>query len=179
MIILDAGHGGRDSGAVNTQLNLLEKDLTLKITLEVGKSLIGDNYRVVFTRDDDRFISLENRLLLVRRLKPKLFLSFHVNSVVNPLANGYETFIRFSKWWGYQNIIHSRVMTYLLQYKITDRGQKRGNYFVLNNPNIPSVFLENLFIRNSYEASLLTNPAFLEGLVDSYIRGIKTAYEVF
>ncbi len=133
---------------------------------------------MVFTRDKDIFITTTDRLLLVRRLKPKLFLSFHVNSVTNTQANGYETFIRFSRWWGYQNIIHSRVMTYLLQYKITDRGQKRGNYIVLNNPNIPSVFLENLFIRNSYEAGLLTNPAFLEGLVDSYIKAIKVAYEV-
>ncbi|MBT9165346.1 MAG: Sporulation-specific N-acetylmuramoyl-L-alanine amidase [candidate division WS2 bacterium] len=179
MIILDAGHGGRDSGAVNPKIRVMEKDIVLRITLGVGRGLIRDKYQVVFTRDDDRFITLQDRLLLTRRLKPKLFISFHVNSVVNPLANGYETFIRFSKWRNYQNTIHSEVINYLRQYKIVDRGQKQGNYLVLNNPEIPSILVENLFIRNDYEVGLLTNQNFIEGLVDSYQRSIKTAYEVF
>jgi N-acetylmuramoyl-L-alanine amidase len=90
-IVLDAGHGGRDPGAVSHGVR--ESDVTLGITLRLGK-LIEDNLgvRVVYTRRDDRFVELAERGRIANQSCGKLFVSIHGNSASNRSATGTETY---------------------------------------------------------------------------------------
>ena len=96
VIVLDAGHGGRDPGALNRQLGIKEKDITLAVALKVGEYLntYMPEVEVVYTRDDDTFIDLKDRGPIASRANGDLFVSIHANSVNNnTTAHGAEVYI--------------------------------------------------------------------------------------
>ena len=96
VIVLDAGHGGRDPGALNRQLGIREKDITLAVALKVGEYIntYMPEVEVVYTRDDDTFIDLKDRGPIASRANGDLFVSIHANSVNNnTTAHGAEVYI--------------------------------------------------------------------------------------
>ena len=78
LIILDAGHGGRDVGASNKRIR--EKNLTLSMTLKLRKILKQMGYRVLMTRSKDKFINLKQRTDFANRYRGDIFISIHVNA---------------------------------------------------------------------------------------------------
>lgn len=91
-VVLDAGHGGHDAGAVGSFSK--EKNINLRFTLLVGdmiKKNIPDA-KVIYTRDKDIFVDLNERARIANRNKADLFVSIHTNSSKNAKANGMETF---------------------------------------------------------------------------------------
>lgn len=91
-IVIDPGHGGHDYGTIGPT-GLAEKDLALDVALRLGK-LIEEKLgsQVVYTRDDDTFVPLENRTALANQKQADLFISIHGNSSHNRAASGVETF---------------------------------------------------------------------------------------
>jgi N-acetylmuramoyl-L-alanine amidase len=94
VIVLDAGHGGKDPGSMNRSMGLREKDIALSITLKVGEYIEQNlpDVDVVYTRTEDEFIPLEERGLMANRAGGDLFVSIHANSVNTPNASGSEIF---------------------------------------------------------------------------------------
>jgi N-acetylmuramoyl-L-alanine amidase len=89
IIVIDAGHGGRDPGATSISGQVSEKDLTLALALELRDDLVKrGRVRVALTRADDRYLTLEERAAVARRLNAALFVSLHMDSAPNPLARG-------------------------------------------------------------------------------------------
>ncbi|GAA4723350.1 hypothetical protein GCM10023325_21050 [Sphingomonas lutea] len=89
IIVIDAGHGGRDPGAVSVSGAVHEKALTLQLATELRDRLVErGRVRVALTREDDRYLTLEERTAVARRLGASLFLSIHADSAPNPLARG-------------------------------------------------------------------------------------------
>lgn len=91
-VVLDAGHGGNDAGAVGAFSK--EKNINLKYTLELG-DLIKKNHpdvKVIYTRNKDVFVNLNERARIANRAKADLFISIHTNASKNKSANGMETF---------------------------------------------------------------------------------------
>lgn len=142
--VLDAGHGGKDQG---TSLNkVLEKDLTLQLTNRVA-ALIRKNkpgIKVVLTRTDDTFVSLEDRCKIASKARADLFLSIHINFAgQNLLLSGTETFYASKK--GAQNMVqashiernadNSQLLAWLLQNSYfnsgrpADRGARASNLY--------------------------------------------------
>ena len=91
-IVIDAGHGGHDTGTIGVD-GILEKDVVLDVALRVGKMLherLGAE--VVYTRSDDTFIPLETRTAIANKAQADLFLSIHANSSSDASARGVETY---------------------------------------------------------------------------------------
>ena len=91
-IVVDAGHGGHDTGTIGPN-GLTEKDLVLDVALRLGRLLetrLGAD--VIFTRDDDTFIPLETRTAIANEHQADLFISVHANSSADPSARGVETY---------------------------------------------------------------------------------------
>lgn len=92
-VVLDAGHGGHDTGALGK--NSREKDITLSIVLKL-RDYIQQNMKdvkVVLTRDDDTFVELHRRARIANEKKADLFISVHCNSTSSPSVFGAETFV--------------------------------------------------------------------------------------
>lgn len=93
VVVIDAGHGGKDTGAVANGGK--EKDINLAVSLKVGK-LISQrfpNVTVIYTRKDDTFIGLYQRAKLANKKKANLFISIHTNSAKSSSASGVETYV--------------------------------------------------------------------------------------
>lgn len=89
LVVIDAGHGGHDPGAISPHGGLREKDLTLKAAREIRDALLeGGRVRVALTRDRDEFLVLKERYAIARRLGASLFISVHCDSADNPAATG-------------------------------------------------------------------------------------------
>ena len=89
IVLIDAGHGGRDPGAPGVSGTIREKQLTLAMATELADLLEQrGRVRVALTREDDRYLTLEQRAQTARRLQAGLFLSIHMDSAPNPMARG-------------------------------------------------------------------------------------------
>lgn len=91
-VVIDAGHGGKDPGAVSRDGKTYEKDLTLDIALELAEAIRSScpDVKVVLTRSKDVFVSLNDRAVAANRAGADLFISIHINSAENRAANGYS-----------------------------------------------------------------------------------------
>ena len=88
LVVIDAGHGGHDPGAIGAN-GLREKDLTLRNALAIRDALLASGrVRVALTREDDRFLVLQERFGLARKMKADLFISVHCDSAGNEAASG-------------------------------------------------------------------------------------------
>ena len=93
IVVIDAGHGGRDPGATSVSGQLHEKDLTLVLAHALRDELVKrGRVRVAMTRDDDRYLSLDDRAAVARRLNAAMFVSIHIDSAANPLARGASVY---------------------------------------------------------------------------------------
>lgn len=89
LVVIDAGHGGVDPGAINPETGLREKDVALKIARAIREELLASGrVRVALTRDDDRYLVLHERYGIGRRLKANLFISVHCDSGGSGDASG-------------------------------------------------------------------------------------------
>ncbi|KMY59961.1 cell wall hydrolase [Geobacillus stearothermophilus] len=173
-IVLDAGHGGKDSGAVGNGLR--EKDLTLNIVKKIGNLLAEyEGVEVHYTRTDDRFLELSERAAIANKLKADYFISVHINAGG---GTGFESYIYNGQvsaaTVAYQNVIHQEIMKAIGNVK--DRGKKRANYAVLRETNMPAILTENLFIDNANDAAKLKSEQFLQQVAYGHVQGIVKAF---
>jgi N-acetylmuramoyl-L-alanine amidase len=89
IVVIDAGHGGRDPGATSVSGQITEKELTLALARQLRDDLVKrGRVRVAMTRDDDRYLTLDERAAVARRLNAAMFISLHMDSAPNSLARG-------------------------------------------------------------------------------------------
>lgn len=169
--VLDAGHGGNDQG---TSLGeTLEKDLTLSIVKEISTLLKKNKpgIKLILTRNDDRYLSLEERCNIANNANADLFLSVHINSAPNPLVSGTESFYADLKGSNnsvrngsiVRNIDRSELLAWLLQKNYgetgrpNDRGARPKQLYVCQYTNMPAVLTEVGFLTNFQDAAYLTS----------------------
>lgn len=94
IVVIDAGHGGKDPGAVSANGKVYEKDVTLKVALAVGESIAKkhSDVKVLYTRKTDVFVGLNDRARMANKADADLFISIHVNAAQNRTAKGAETY---------------------------------------------------------------------------------------
>jgi N-acetylmuramoyl-L-alanine amidase len=189
-IVLDPGHGGRDSGTRNAQLNLQEKDLTLQVATRLKVVLEQQGYRVFLTRSDDTFVGLEERSAMANSVGADLFISIHFNAVDNPAVHGTETYIltprthrstgqgaaAASDAVGHRGNEHDQrnmLLGYLVQWQLLrdlktfDRGLKRARFQVLRGIDCPAVLVEAGYLSHRDEAMRIATAEYQNNLVRS------------
>jgi len=93
IVVIDAGHGGRDPGATSVSGKVQEKQLTLVFAQALRDELVKrGRVRVAMTRDDDAYLTLDERAAVARRLSAAMFVSIHIDSAPNPLARGASVY---------------------------------------------------------------------------------------
>ena len=175
-IMLDAGHGGSDYGAIREGIN--EKDITLEITQRVDSILRSKGYKTVLVREDDSFVSLEERAEINEKEDPELFVSIHVNSAVSKDPSGIETHWYHDNSKDLAQIIHKH-MTKNIPNSI-DRGLFKSKFYVINHTKAPAVLCEIGFLSNDAERNELitenrkqkTAKAIADGIIE-YLKRCK------
>ncbi|MBL0914840.1 MAG: N-acetylmuramoyl-L-alanine amidase [Sphingopyxis sp.] len=93
LVVIDAGHGGHDPGAISPHSGKREKDITLALAKAIRDDLVASGrVRVALTRSDDRFLVLEERFGIARRMKADLFISVHADAAENEGASGASVY---------------------------------------------------------------------------------------
>lgn len=168
-VCVDAGHGGRDSGAVNG--NTLEKDIALKVALKLYK-LIESDYNVTLTRNKDSYVSLQDRVEISNKFDSDFFVSIHVNSSQAPYtATGIETLIYENK--GDTKRLAENVQNSLISnLGAVNRGIKiRNDLYVLKNTKCPAILVEIGFIHA--DVNNLLNNEYQDKIALSIARGLN------
>lgn len=158
IIMLDAGHGGSDPGAIGT-LNgtiIKEKDLTLKITYKVKAILESNGYKTLMTRTGDTLPTLAERPEMANKKDCALFVSIHINSATATEAHGTEVFYseenNGDEYGITSQIFANKILDGMVKYmKSYDRGVRMANWAVTRRANMPAILLEVGFISNSSE----------------------------
>lgn len=175
-IVLDSGHGGFDVGAIGpTGLN--EKDVVLAISLKAAEMLEENGHQVILTRDDDTFISLQDRVKIANNSDAGLFVSIHANAAHRNTAGGVETYYapdRRSDSYFLADIMQKSMLEHL---SLFDRGVKSDNFYVIRNTEMPAVLLEMGFLSNGEEEKLLKDSSFRERAARSVAQGIEEYLE--
>ena len=175
-VVLDAGHGGSDYGAIREGIN--EKDITLEITQRVEAILRSKGCKVSLVRKDDTFVSLEDRVDFTEKEGPEVFVSIHVNSAVSNTPCGIETHWYHDSSKDLAEIIHKNMIKQIPSAK--DRGLFKSKFYVINHTSAPAVLCEIGFLSNTEERNELitesrkqrTAKAIAEGIIE-YLKGKK------
>lgn len=187
VIVLDAGHGGKDPGAVRGEYR--EKDITLAISKNVQNYLSQAGAVVIMTRDKDCELvennfkgtfnqrkrkDLTNRVNKANQAKADLYISIHTNADVSPQWSGAQTFYSASSE-------PSKLMAESIQQELTTilgntkRKAKTGSYFVIDNTKMTTVIVEVGFISNPGEAILLGDEEYQKKVAYAIYSGIVKA----
>lgn len=149
-VVLDAGHGGHDTGTVYGSVT--EKDITLDITKQVGQILEQNGIDVTYTRDqdqalgDDESSDLKQRTQIANKVNARYFISIHVNASQIGGASGFEIFANTSSSTS-KNLAKS-IEGHMADLNYTnDRGILNGNkLYVIRNTNMPAILIETGFL---------------------------------
>lgn len=169
-MVLDAGHGGKDSGARSRTTGLMEKDLALDVARRT-RDLLARDFRVVMMRDSDVFIDLDDRVARASRYGDGVLVSIHFNSGPSHVR-GPETF-----YWR----VDSYSLAKRLQQRLaaaspaesSNRGLVRRRLRLTRNPEIPCVLVECGYLSNPAEARLCASPAYRQKLAQAIAAAIR------
>lgn len=178
-VMLDAGHGQSDPGAIGPT-GLREKDVALEIARRVGSLLGRQGVEVSYTRTDDHRLidsgtkgqDLSARANKANRDKVDYFVSIHCNSAATTAAHGIETYV-IAKG-GQAERLANRVQAELIGATgRANRGVKTANFAVLRETNMPAILTEVCFICNPEEEGLLRDSMFLDKAATAIAKGIS------
>ncbi len=169
-VIIDAGHGGKDSGAVSPHTGQKEKDLTLDMAKRLRSELSGD-FKTILMRDDDTFVDLDDRVIRANQYGG-ILVSMHFNSGPSGIR-GPETY-----YWRVDShglaVRCQQAMASVCPGESGNRGLVRRRIRLTRNPEIPCLLLEGGYLSNAAEARLCADPGYRQKLARSIAGAIRT-----
>ena len=194
VVVIDPGHGGKDSGAVGSK-KTFEKQVVLDISYRIKKLLETHGFKVVMTRSGDQYLSLDDRADLARKVKADLFLSIHADGAVSSAAHGVETFITTAEGFDSSNhygkggdqsvVLNNRynaanaMLGYAVQSNLlkmsgrSDRGVRRARFAVIKKAPCPAALVECGFLTNPEEERLLRTEAYRSRVAQGIVNGVR------
>ena len=173
-VVIDAGHGGKDVGAIGGEVN--EKDITLDVAKRVEKLLKQKGYSVIMTRDDDTYVSLQDRVSISENANPDIFVSIHVNSSVRPEITGVETHYYHQESIALAQTVHSSLASAV---QSPNRGLFKSKFYVINHTTSPSILVEIGFISNSEERVQLVGEKRKQATAKAIADGVQNYFKQY
>ena len=167
-VVVDAGHGGKDNGALR-RYGGAEKNATLDVATRLAGKLRESQFHVVMTRSSDEFIPLDERAAISNRQKNAIFVSVHFNDSGRRGIRGFETY--------YHSPV-ARPLAYRIQQQLmtlpgaSNRGVKTANFRVLRNAAYPAVLVECGFLSNRTEGAAARSASRRDNLADKIAEAI-------
>ena len=183
-IAIDAGHGGNDAGAIGPT-GVMEKDVTLKVALELRRLLEAEGAEVIMTRDTDRTVSekgakasdieeLGARCDVGNRAGAEIFISIHADSFTRPEARGTTGYYYGKSTSGRGQKLADCIRRNLVEQLGTpSRGTQPCNFYVVKNTDMPATLIELGFISNKDEEKLLDSREGVQKAAHGILDGIE------
>lgn len=167
-VVVDAGHGGKDSGA-SRRFGPPEKMATLDVAQRLNRKLRESQFRTVMTRSSDVFIPLDERVAIGNRQANSIFVSVHFNDSSRRAIRGFETYYSSPYARGLAERIQRKLMTL---NGAGNRGVRTARFRVLRNAVYPSVLVECGFLSNRGEGARAGSSSYREELADKISEAI-------
>jgi N-acetylmuramoyl-L-alanine amidase len=167
-VVIDAGHGGRDSGAVR-RYGPAEKMLALDVAQRVQHKLTESQLHAVMTRDSDVFIPLDQRVAIGNSQKNSVFVSIHFNDARRRGVRGFETYYHAPFALPLADAIERNLLTLP---RSANRGVHVAGFRVLRNAQYPSVLVECGFLSNKSEGNRARSEDYRDQLADKIAEAI-------
>jgi N-acetylmuramoyl-L-alanine amidase len=161
-VVVDAGHGGRDSGAYR-RYGPPEKMVTLDVAERLNRKLRESQLKTVMTRSSDVFIPLDERVAIENAQKNAVFVSIHFNDSRRRGIHGFETYYHSGASFDLASLIQQKLMTIP---NSANRGIHTANFRVLRNATCPAVLVECGFLSNRAEGNQARDWEYRELLAD-------------
>lgn len=177
LIVLDAGHGGKDPGAINGQA--VEKSIVFKVTQLVKQKLQADGAQVLLTRTGDTYPSLDERIKFTSTNYGEMFISIHANSSANTSPKGTETFYSITSNDNEKEdlVLATNINNQIVKNaNMNNRGVKREDFKVIRGLTIPAVLVELGFVSNAEDQAKLLDDGYIEIFAQSIYNGIVDYY---
>jgi N-acetylmuramoyl-L-alanine amidase len=173
LVVIDPGHGGRDSG--DDGLNdLRESDVVLPISLQVATILNKQGVTTKLTRSNDTFVGLDERVEIAKQAKASMFVSIHANAVDNNLdTHGLETYHYDDISKPLATAVHGNILKEISATKpLVDRKVRKGRFLVLRKSAIPAIIVETGYITNATESTWLADQEYRDRMATAIANGI-------
>src|SRR5215216_7488663 len=192
VVVLDPGHGGKDSGAMCG--GVLEKDLTLDVARRIDRLLNSEGVATLMTRVGDTCVSLADRAAFANRVRRCIFVSIHFNEDNQPVASGVETYYAahqitagslLASWLPFlwrplsdspnpesQNLAGLIQTSLVARTRAADRGTQARQFFVIANVTSPAVLVEGGFLTNKEDISKLGTEDYRDQIAAAVADGI-------
>lgn len=171
-IMIDAGHGGEDSGAISFDNLTYEKDVTLLTSQILQEKLEALGAQVIQTRTDDSFVDLDERANMSNNTEADAFISIHFDA--SPVSDWHGTTTYYFHEDDF-NLAES-INQQLEQLELPNNGVSFGNYFVLRENNRPNLLLELGYMSNSTDVEYIRTEAYINDLADSIVNGLANYF---
>lgn len=167
-VVIDAGHGGRDQGAVWGGVR--EARLNLRVAYRVESALKAKGYNVTMSRRSDVYVSLSRRSAIANRYSNAILVSIHFNATTHTSVRGAETFYIGKRGSYLAKSIQNELVKNL---KVRNRGIRYQRYSVLRQTNCPAVLVECGFISNTAERARCNTTTYQATAARSIVAGIE------
>jgi N-acetylmuramoyl-L-alanine amidase len=167
-VVVDAGHGGKDTGAYR-RFGGAEKIATLDVAKRLNQKLRESQLNTVMTRSSDVFIELDERVAIENKQKNAIFVSIHFNDSRRRAIRGFETYYNSSS----SRALADRIQKHLLTIpRSANRGVRFANFRVLRMARYPAVLVECGFLSNRREGGSARDSEYRELLADRIAEAI-------
>ncbi|WP_377559040.1 N-acetylmuramoyl-L-alanine amidase [Ornithinibacillus salinisoli] len=167
-IVIDPGHGGNDSGA--TSKGLLEKTLTLATAEKVAEHLEHAGANVQLTREEDKYISLDERIYTSNSQDTDAYISLHFDSYNDTSVNGVNTYYYHENTsLDLAKVIHSKLIK---STDMNDRGIRKTGFLVLRENDNPAVLLELGFMTNPENLEIIQTENYQNKVAEAITDGL-------
>lgn len=186
IILLDAGHGGKDSGA--RYGSLYEKKLNLEIIYTRARKYFesnSSNVKAYWTRHDDTFVNLYTRPKLSKTYSADMFMSLHMNSAGNRLANGTEVYYSSKNNKVTGTGLYSKKMASMMLNSVLDgvnsknRGVRQAGFVVNKYNSVPSILVELGFITGNKDYPNLKKAVYREKAAKALYDGVEKIFKKY
>lgn len=181
IIVLDAGHGGKDPGAL--QGKIYEKNINFEIVCtHLSKCFENSDIKVYYTRETDTYIELSERADLAAKVGADLFISLHMNTFTSSSAKGTQVYYSTANNQKLSSGFSSSVLAKKLVNKIStaietkNRGCTDANYYVVKHNSVPAVLIELGFMTNKSDLTKLTDSEYQKKAAQAIYEAVNEIY---
>ncbi|MGE5296122.1 MAG: N-acetylmuramoyl-L-alanine amidase family protein [Solirubrobacterales bacterium] len=171
VVIIDAGHGGRDPGT-SSVTGLNEKDINLRVAAKVARLLEQRGVGVAMTRWQDEYIEKEERAAIANRRGADLFVSIHADSAPSSSAQGFTVYVSRSASSESYQAAHA-INQAMEKTGLNNRGIREADYVVLVQTKGAAVLVELGYLSNLQDTARLSDDRFRDRLAQAIVDGIQ------